>query len=180
MGSAFTRGQSYGCHFRTHHICHPTGSSGHPLEHTTCPFENATKSSSLQSPLFKPGSAAEPGGGRLNPNHFTQGGTSIVRDIIACLRAQWPPDFAWHLNFQSSLHHPQSRCATCLSYPNTVFHSCLSSTLSILLALFFSPSIPHSFHFGVFFCFVLFCFDGGSVNTFHLYFFFLFLLSFDA
>lgn len=65
-------------------------------------------------PLFNPGSAAEPGG-RLNPNHFTQGGTSIVRDIIACLLAQWPPD-SWHLNFQSSLHHPQSRCATCLSY----------------------------------------------------------------
>lgn len=107
-------------------------------------------------PLFNPGSAAEPGG-RLNPNHFTQGGTSIVRDIIACLLAQWPPD-SWHLNFQSSLHHPQSRCATCLSYlTQCVPFSPLFNPVDIIGSFF--PSLYSSLvsfrRFFLFFCFFL-------------------------
>lgn len=113
-------------------------------------FKNATRSSSPQSPCSYQDRLLNRG--RLNLNHFYSRGNfncSWHHCMPACTVATW---LFLALEFPGFITSSSKSVCNLLIRSNAVFHSCLSSTLSILLALFFLLLfIPHSFHFGVLF-----------------------------
>lgn len=98
-------------------------------------------------PLLKRGKATEPG--EAESESFTQGGTSIVRDITTCLLAQWPPDF---LAFEFPVFITSSSKSVCNLFilSNAVVHYSASLQPCRYYWLFFYPFSLFTRFLGVF------------------------------